>query len=109
MSCQICGRGNIAVVLCGSCVPSPIPPRKDKKKSIRRGRHKAKGDYCFYCGSKEDLTTDHKTPLSRFGDNKSSNLLRACRGCNEDKADMTYEEYKESLGGIEFFGELENA
>lgn len=105
MACQICGRGNIAVVLCGSCVPNPIPPTKTRKRTTRRSKHRAKGEFCFYCGTTEYLTTDHVIPISRGGTNNQSNLVRACNDCNSDKGDLLLEEYRKKCGGITFPGE----
>ncbi len=48
---------------------------------------------CVYCGSEDDATLDHKVPVSRGGDNSSSNLQVACRTCNADKRNMTHDEY----------------
>lgn len=59
--------------------------------------------HCYYChekvflvpNDKEDLATiDHRVPLSRGGVWKRYNLTCACRGCNEDKDNMTDEEYR---------------
>lgn len=56
---------------------------------------------CYYCNkaiqtnsNKNDLTVDHKTPLSRGGKSIYSNLVISCLGCNSEKADMTEREYK---------------
>jgi 5-methylcytosine-specific restriction endonuclease McrA len=44
-------------------------------------------DYrCAYCGVKPvHLTIDHVIPRSQDGSNDPSNLLPACRNCNESK------------------------
>jgi hypothetical protein len=56
---------------------------------------------CYLCGKQitenDDLTVDHKIPHSRGGKTKESNLAICCRACNDDKADMTVEEYKNYL------------
>lgn len=61
---------------------------------------------CHYCGTmtrrksaQSDLrgfTVDHLVPLSRGGDWSLSNLVCACRECNNRKADMTEAEYRVS-------------
>ena len=51
------------------------------------------GRTCFYCGGTEDLTIDHKTPLSRGGSNELTNLVPACRSCNRNKGTKTAEEW----------------
>ena len=62
---------------------------------------------CPYCGRKMDRTNrpahcnprwptiDHKVPRSRGGSDHISNLVWACRECNEEKGSMTVEEYME--------------
>lgn len=50
-----------------------------------RGRFAFYGDCCAYCGSTEDLTIDHRIPISRGGTNWPSNLVPACRKCNKTK------------------------
>jgi len=40
---------------------------------------------CLKCGSIENLTVDHITPLSRGGDNDYSNLQTLCSFCNSAK------------------------
>jgi 5-methylcytosine-specific restriction endonuclease McrA len=58
---------------------------------------------CFYCDSPVHLipdspeylaTIDHKIPLARGGEWKRYNLTCACRGCNEEKDNMTDVEYR---------------
>jgi 5-methylcytosine-specific restriction endonuclease McrA len=66
---------------------------------------------CQYCSAKvtkkhpllkrvlevKDLTLDHITPKSRGGSNLPSNLVTACKPCNQRKADRTPEEAKMPL------------
>lgn len=40
---------------------------------------------CGYCGSTNDLTLDHFIPLSKGGTHTISNLVCACRSCNNRK------------------------
>lgn len=55
-------------------------------------------DYtCQYCGKKVSLTTgtlDHVMPLSRGGPNTITNIVCACKECNNNKADMTAPEFE---------------
>jgi 5-methylcytosine-specific restriction endonuclease McrA len=47
---------------------------------------------CQYCGGvlpNKDLTLDHVTPRSRGGQSTWENLVAACFGCNNEKADRT--------------------
>lgn len=40
---------------------------------------------CAYCGSDENLTLDHIIPRSKGGSNKITNVICACKECNNDK------------------------
>ena len=40
---------------------------------------------CVYCGSEENLTTDHLIPKNRGGDNSADNLVLACKSCNSSR------------------------
>jgi 5-methylcytosine-specific restriction endonuclease McrA len=42
---------------------------------------------CAYCGSGEELTIDHRVPLSRGGGDSIENLIPACGSCNSSKHD----------------------
>lgn len=62
---------------------------------------------CHYCGKdiidkKNDLTVDHRTPVSRGGEYIEENLVICCKDCNQDKGDMTEEEYKVYRKHIEY-------
>ena len=64
---------------------------------------------CEYCGRKNlkrglqktgGATIDHFHPVSGGGSVGSmSNMIVACYDCNQDKADMTYEEYINKKSG----------
>lgn len=70
----------------------------------------AKGQ-CWYCARimalpealplnshREDMATlDHRVPISRGGTNDYDNFRLCCRKCNGAKADMTEDEFIESL------------
>lgn len=45
--------------------------------------------YCSYCGSTEDLTGDHITPVSVGGLNTPSNIRVLCRACNSSRGAKT--------------------
>lgn len=53
---------------------------------------------CVYCGKiivdKNDLTVDHKTPLIKNGKTINKNLAISYYRCNQEKDNLTYEEYK---------------
>lgn len=71
-------------------------------------------DNCYYCrmpmtkpvsgteGNVSPLgteaTLDHYRPLSRGGTNDPSNLVLACRHCNDLKGSLTAEEFESSIG-----------
>ena len=46
---------------------------------------------CRYCDAPAD-TLDHVLPKSRFGPRTMENLVAACQGCNNRKADRTPDE-----------------
>jgi 5-methylcytosine-specific restriction endonuclease McrA len=51
---------------------------------------------CFYCGrfvGTRKLYIEHKTPLSRGGDNSIDNVEPACASCNVRKRSKTADEY----------------
>lgn len=52
-----------------------------------------KRDHCKYCGSKENLTIDHKIPKILGGTDEKSNLQTLCEDCNKLKSgipDVTF-------------------
>ena len=64
----------------------------EKLKEKQKGR-------CYYCGKKLNMIdtgehhVDHKTPVSRGGNNNIDNLVLACKQCNKEKYNKTEEEY----------------
>ena len=61
---------------------------------------------CAYCGlllPYNDFEVDHKIPLSPSspdvepGNNELDNLQVSCQSCNEDKSDLTNDEYRDEL------------
>ncbi len=55
-------------------------------KALREIIFERDGHKCVYCGSKEDLTIDHKVPVSKGGKTIKYNLVTACRKCNQMKS-----------------------
>ncbi len=45
----------------------------------------AAGHACIYCGSQEQITQDHLTPLARAGEHTAENVAPACLPCNQRK------------------------
>lgn len=53
---------------------------------------------CGYCGDDEGpIEADHRTPLSRGGQNTITNIIPACRHCNRSKWTKTEEEFRAFL------------
>ncbi|MFW5891271.1 MAG: HNH endonuclease [bacterium] len=48
---------------------------------------------CAYCGSSSNLTWDHIIPECRKGKTSWTNLVTACRRCNNEKDNMDVEEF----------------
>lgn len=50
---------------------------------------------CAYCGTESDeLTIDHKTPLSRGGQHRDRNIAPSCLTCNRKKGNRTMKEFR---------------
>lgn len=60
---------------------------------------------CLWCGkSVEDngqACIDHLVPQSKGGDNDPSNLLTSCKRCNDQRGDMSAEEFIATLSRSE--------
>lgn len=61
-------------------------PSLDSQKIVKDSK------FCVYCGCKAQ-TADHLTPKSRGGSDGYANLAPACYSCNQEKGNMTYDEY----------------
>ncbi len=48
------------------------------------------GHCCHYCGAKTVLERDHVVPLTRGGSHTASNIVPACRKCNNRKGNKDY-------------------
>ena len=57
----------------------------------------AYGGACGYCGEIGNVQADHRTPLSRGGDNSIANIIPACGSCNARKATRTEAEFRALL------------
>lgn len=53
---------------------------------------KLKAGFCIYCGA-DSQTLDHMIPKSRGGGDGPENRVEACYGCDNEKGNMTYDEY----------------
>ena len=76
-------------------VPSYVKKEFQKLSPTRENVFKRDDYKCVYCGMGERrfLTLDHVHPRSKGGKNTWSNLVTACLGCNQEKGDLTLEEY----------------
>ncbi len=75
--------------------PQHISREKTKARRLRNSQwwknRIAKG-ICHYCGqgfAPEELTMDHKVPLSRGGKSTKGNLVPCCKSCNNKKKYLT--------------------
>lgn len=50
---------------------------------------------CQYCGTKRNLSVDHKIPISKKIDNSKKNLIVSCVTCNALKSNMSVKEFCE--------------
>ena len=64
--------------------------------------------YCYYCGCetvidkgkkghpqpKNKRSRDHLVPRARGGKSVPENIVTACERCNQDKGQLTYDEYQ---------------
>jgi 5-methylcytosine-specific restriction endonuclease McrA len=55
---------------------------------------------CMYCGlnllhsnNPHDVTLDHLVPRSRGGNNRTTNLITACRSCNSSRQAMSWRKF----------------
>jgi 5-methylcytosine-specific restriction endonuclease McrA len=65
-------------------------------------RRLAKG-VCHYCGQStppKALTMDHIVPIARGGRSTKSNVVTACKACNNAKKQLLPMEWEEYLEGI---------
>lgn len=51
------------------------------------------GFRCAYCGNKNNLTWDHIIPECKGGKTSWMNLVTCCKKCNNDKDNMSVEEF----------------
>lgn len=67
-------------------VPMRKPQRrKDVNRSVIRSVWDRDGWACIRCGSHQNLTVDHRVPVSLGGSNDPENLQTMCGSCNSSK------------------------
>ncbi len=79
--------------------PSTIPPPPGESQvtrhayavsaELREFIFTRDGHCCLRCGSRENLSIDHITPLACGGDNSEENLQTLCKRCNSSKGSQT--------------------
>jgi hypothetical protein len=87
---------NHALTLAGN---NYVPPLNNHA-LFRRDAH-----LCLYCGlpfRAHDLSRDHVTPLSHGGEDNWTNLVTACKRCNNHKANRTPEQAGMQLLAVPF-------
>lgn len=63
-----------------------FPPRSGSVSSERKQLMLLRdGHRCVNCGSRQDLTVDHKIPVSRGGTHDLKNCVTLCHSCNQRK------------------------
>src|ERR1043166_8431150 len=55
---------------------------------------KVSSNRCWYCGRTGKLTRDHVVPKSKGGTNRHNNILPTCYDCNQEKRNLSLEEYR---------------
>ncbi|MCB9073468.1 MAG: HNH endonuclease [Bdellovibrionaceae bacterium] len=75
--------------------PKQVAREKQKARELRTSQwwkqQLAQGT-CYYCEGKfssQELTMDHKIPLSRGGKSTKGNVVPACKECNNKKKNHT--------------------
>lgn len=65
----------------------------------RENIYKRDNYQCVYCqeSDKKQLTLDHVIPKSKGGKDTWDNLVTACKRCNNEKSDLTLEEYGKDI------------
>lgn len=53
--------------------------------------------HCFYCKTNENLTIEHKIPLSKNGTHTEDNIVLACSSCNSRKGTKTDKEFLQQI------------
>lgn len=83
----------------GRSVFRTVPPLTNRE-LFRRDRHTCM--YCLTSLSERHLTRDHVMPLSRGGRNVWTNVVTACRACNQRKADQLLSETTMRLHAVPY-------
>lgn len=83
--------------------------RKSKNATDRKELWRRAHGRCWYCGAsvgRKSFRLDHQEPFSKGGADSNRNLVVACAKCDGQKGAMGLEEYRDFLGGVQFYGEV---
>lgn len=69
----------------------------DVSKELREQVFLRDGHACLKCGSKDDISLDHITPLASGGNNAITNLQTLCKSCNSSKGNTTKDHRKSNV------------
>lgn len=61
---------------------------------------------CVYCNKRPGKTWDHVIPVSAGGQTVESNLVQACKFCNDTKGNMSAELFREKIRDRKFVRQL---
>ncbi len=85
---------------------SRVAIEKNRARELRDSawwRQKISTGECYYCGRKfrpDELTMDHKIPLSRGGSSDRINIVPACKDCNNKKKYLLPTEWEEYMNKL---------
>ena len=83
-----------------------IKKEKEKARQLRLSswwKNKLNNAACYYCEkilASKEVTMDHVVPLSQGGKSVKSNLVVACKDCNNKKKNMTTIEWLKEQGKL---------
>lgn len=78
--------------------------RKNRSQATKQRLLEQAGFECHYCHKPvptlEDVVFDHKTPISRYGEDTEENLAVACKRCDFIKGNCTEQEFRNRGLGV---------
>jgi 5-methylcytosine-specific restriction endonuclease McrA len=83
-----------------------VSTEKQKARELRHSswwKQKLSEGKCYYCGGDfppEELTMDHKIPLSRGGFSEKINLVPCCKECNNKKKYLLPTEWDDYMNSL---------
>jgi 5-methylcytosine-specific restriction endonuclease McrA len=83
-----------------------VSSEKQKARELRHSswwKQKLAEGKCYYCGGvfiPDELTMDHKIPLSRGGFSEKINLVTCCKECNNKKKYLLPTEWDEYMNSL---------